>query len=289
MKSSSPSSHDPRSHALSSHGFTLIELLVVIAVIAILASMLMPALAGAKANAQRTQCTGNLKQLGITQRLYSDDNRDYMAEPGWDNGSFGFPKGWLYNPNAAAGGGNGSAIPDPFNSPFKNEGEAQSYNGLYYSYMPNGKAFLCPTDIATSKDYLHNQRNNMLSTYVMDGVVVNDGGTSTTPKISQIWSPECYLLWEPDEYLTAEGTEGAGEGAGEWNDSSSYPDSPPLGTEGIGRLHSKDGGNIVALDGHVDFLTEKQFATQANIPYDKGRTLLWWSPADPNGGGNGER
>jgi hypothetical protein len=237
----------------------------------------------------KTQCLGNLKQLGITQHLYTDDNRDYMAQPGWDGGAGGSPKGWLYDPDATVGGGSGSAIPDPFNKPFNTEAEILSYNGLYYPYMPIGKSFLCPTDISTSKDYIKNERNNMLSTYVMDGAVVDFSDRATTPKVTQIWSPECYLLWEPDEYLTQNGGEGIGEGAGEWNDSSSYPDSPPNGTEGIGRLHNKNGGNILALDSHVDYLTEKLFAAQSVVPYARGRTLLWWSPFDPEGGGSGDR
>ena len=59
--------------------FTLIELLVVIAIVAVLASMLMPAIGMVRDSARSSQCTSNLRQLGMAESAYSNDNDGYIT------------------------------------------------------------------------------------------------------------------------------------------------------------------------------------------------------------------
>ncbi|MBL9137016.1 MAG: type II secretion system protein [Verrucomicrobiales bacterium] len=132
--------HPSKPTGRAGQGFTLIELLVVIAIIAILASMLLPALAKAKQKADGIKCMNNTKQLMLAIKLYAGDNDDWFP-PNPDDGNATPGRNWC--PGSA---GIGQAY--EFNSDiFKNP-----TNNLLANYIGGSvEVYKCPADKRVGK------------------------------------------------------------------------------------------------------------------------------------------
>jgi prepilin-type N-terminal cleavage/methylation domain-containing protein len=112
-------------------GFTLIELLVVISIIAILAALLMPALAGAMERAKLAQCRSNLRQAGIAFHLYCDDHNDRLPPCGVDPYWISFQYGGR-GPDTKIWSGLQNLLP--------------ATNRALWPYAPAPAIFHCPAD-----------------------------------------------------------------------------------------------------------------------------------------------
>jgi len=131
----------------SKKGFTLIELLVVIAIIGILAAILLPALARAREAARRASCANNLKQCGLSMKMYAGEhNGDFPPVAFW----YGSTQDCNENPVSLT-----TTVTGRFFYSF-------NIDEMYPDYFSDPAVLLCPSDVGADPDSLLNPITNVI-------------------------------------------------------------------------------------------------------------------------------
>ena len=241
-------------------GFTLVELLVVIGIIALLLSVLMPALARAREQANRIKCANNIKQLLNALYMYSTEYK--QALPYGNPGTSNLP-GWMYDPTKLSG-------------PPRRQEDVQY--GTFHKYL-NGSYGIwhCPNDVEPYVISSFPGSIFPLSSYTINVVIVQFLLPNTPSMRMTRFKQDSILFWEPEE-------SGPGAAAFVWDDGTSAADQSPLTTRhGPMKANPRERSSAVGIiDGHVEFVTRRQWNDWNQVgPFPNP---VWCKPGAPMGG-----
>ena len=165
------------------NGFTLIELLVVISIIALLLAILMPALNKVKEHGRTVVCLANMKSLGLSWVLYSEDNDGKMMGGSTYSRDPSVRADWIYIPPELCTWADFDSNPLTYE-----QRENTLKDGALWEYLGNVKSYKCPGD---RKDYL---RSYCVSN-PMNGDIGWDNAPYMITKSTQINNPSSKLVF----------------------------------------------------------------------------------------------